>query len=285
MAIRELSTVLVPNVETSPSNNIFAGDAVVRDPSSSYAVAYDRSTYQRSAFIGLSADDRALVGQTLIIADPVGANIIDDTVSGGPNEGFRAYNNALYVIYKRAIPTYLDETATTLANPTEAALAGGNGVGFPMRPLSVYQNGGQFVTDRYARSTNNKPMKTDGVGALGTDIEFDNDDTFKPGDLLVAGTGSNAGRYVKLNDDSVKLVRASGRQVNIGGTVTTPATLPGVSASPVVTGGTPSAAFSAEYEVISNYSDATYLSNLAIARVVKWEPRAGISGLLTIELL
>jgi len=185
MAIRALNSVIVANYNTAASASWQAGatlmigsDGLVLKADRSVA-AFDTLVEQTGKFVGFSSDDTARSGNTMILADPVGSNYIDG--SGV----FQSNNNGFYVGSKRAIGDFQSEIVNGVTNLS----AQSSGFEGPRRGVGVYNTpGGQFVTDQYVEDL------TTTVSADGGSYT-----TFAPGDLLVPGASSNAGKLVKLD--------------------------------------------------------------------------------------
>ncbi len=185
MAIRALNSVIVANYNCAATASWQAGACLMIN-SSGLVVKADRSdtsfdslVEQTGKFVGFSSDDTARTGNTMILADPVGSNYIDG--SGV----FQSNNNGFYVASKRAIGDFQSEIVNGVTNLS----AQSSGYEGPRRGVGVYNTpGGQFVTDQYVEDL------TTTVSADGGSYT-----TFAPGDLLVPGSGANAGKLVKLD--------------------------------------------------------------------------------------
>jgi len=186
MAIRPLQTVLTHNHNVAKNASFHAGQILART-SAGLVRAADRanstSTDRAQDIVGISADDKARTGNTMILIDPVGSNYYN-TSTGLIEEN----NNGYYVATKRALADYQDESVSNISDLT----SGASGYQGPRRGVGVYQSqSGQFVTDMF------KTYKT----ATGTtDAAFSGSDTFDPNDLLTYGAGDNAGYFVKIDD-------------------------------------------------------------------------------------
>ena len=186
MAIRALNTLVVANYNTAASASWLAGDALFIQSDGTVAAAYRAATgfttlaQQLGKFVGFSADDTARTGNTMILADPVGASYTDS------NGVLQANNNGFYVVSKRAIGDFLAENVNGVTNPT----AGSSGYEGPRRGVGVFNTpGAQFITDRFA-GTASTSVTQDGAVAGWTPAA---------GDLLtVAAASGNAGKLVKL---------------------------------------------------------------------------------------
>ena len=185
MAIRALNSVIVANYNTAASASWQAGACLMLNASGLVQKAdrsdtlFDTLVEQTGRFVGFSSDDTARTGNTMILADPVGSNYIDG--SGV----FQSNNNGFYVGAKRAIGDFQSEIVNGVTN-LSAQTSGYEG---PRRGVGVYNTpGAQFVTDQYVEDLTTT-VSADG----GTYV------TFAPGDLLVPGSGANAGKLVKLD--------------------------------------------------------------------------------------
>ena len=186
MAIRALNTLVVANYNTAASASWLAGDALFIQSDGTVAAAYRAATgfttlaQQLGKFVGFSADDTARTGNTMILADPVGASYTDS------NGVLQANNNGFYVVSKRAIGDFLAENVNGVTNPT----AGSSGYEGPRRGVGVFNTpGAQFITDRFS-GTASTSVTQDGAVAGWTPAA---------GDLLtVAAASGNAGKLVKL---------------------------------------------------------------------------------------
>lgn len=185
MAIRALNSVIVANYNTAATASWQAGaclmigsDGLVLKADRS-AAAFDTLVEQTGKFVGFSADDTARSGNTMILADPVGANYLD--ASGA----FQSGNNGFYVGAKRAIGDFQSEIVNGVTNLS----AQSSGFEGPRRGVGVFNTpGGQFVTDQYVEDLTTTVSADGGTYA-----------TFAPGDLLVPGASANAGKLVKLD--------------------------------------------------------------------------------------
>jgi hypothetical protein len=185
MAIRALNSVIVANYNTAATASWQAGACLMISADGTVAKAdrndtiFDTLVEQTGRFVGFSADDTARSGNTMILADPVGANYLD--ASGT----FQSGNNGFYVAAKRAIGDFQSEIVNGVTNLS----AQSSGYEGPRRGVGVYNTpGGQFVTDQYVEDL------TTTVSADGGSYT-----TFAPGDLLVPGASGNAGKLVKLD--------------------------------------------------------------------------------------
>ena len=186
MAIRALNSAIVANYDTYANATIFAGDALMLDsngkviPAHRSHTSFDTGVEQAGRFVGFSADDTVRSGNTMILADPVGASYIDSSNNLVQN------TNAFYVVSKRAIGDFLAENVNGVTNPT----AGSSGFEGPRRGVAVFNTpGGQFVTDRWHASTTSGGTATSDLAGWTPAI----------GDLLaVAGGAGQSGKLVQF---------------------------------------------------------------------------------------
>ena len=185
MAIRALNSVIVANYNCAATASWQAGACLMLNASGLVEKAdrsntiFDTLVEQTGRFVGFSSDDTARTGNTMILADPVGSNYMDG--SGV----FQSNNNGFYVASKRAIGDFQSEIVNGVTNLS----AQSSGYEGPRRGVGVYNTpGGQFVTDQYVEDL------TTSVSADGGSYT-----SFAPGDLLVPGSGANAGKLVKLD--------------------------------------------------------------------------------------
>jgi len=187
MAIRALNSAIVANYDTLAGAVIFAGDALMIEANGKVVPAYrnrsdfNNNSLQLGRFVGFSADDTARSGNTMILADPVGASYTDS--SGN----FVANNNAFYVVAKRAIADFLAENVNTVTNPT----AGSTGFEGPRRGVAAFNTpGGQFITDRFIGFATTSATADDTAGSAWTPAI---------GDLLtVAAAVGSSGKVTKI---------------------------------------------------------------------------------------
>ena len=196
MAIRALNSVVVANYDTTSTATWSAGVGLQRSSTAGNVQIAQRAHGAgggvgfTGGFVGFSADDTARTGNTMILADPVGASFVD------ANGVLQANNNGFYVVSKRAIGDFQAENVNGLTNPT----AGSSGYEGPRRGVGVFNTpGGQFITDQFKTGTGSS------VSAINADAGTA---TYTPGALLtisVAGDG--------------KLVELSGAAAGIGNSV------------------------------------------------------------------
>lgn len=183
MAIRALNSAIVANYDTYANATIFAGDALMLDSSGKVIPAhrshasFDSVPEMAGRFVGFSADDTVRSGNTMILADPVGASYVDSS------NNLVANNNAFYVVSKRAIGDFLAENVNGVTNPT----AGSTGFEGPRRGVAVFNTpGGQFITDRWA-------------GVASSSLNGADGGSWTPayGDLITVAAGAaNSGKVV-----------------------------------------------------------------------------------------
>ena len=119
MAIRALNSAIVANYNTAASGSWLAGDALFLQTDGTVAVAYRAGNgfstlpQQTGRFVGFSADDTARTGNTMILADPVGANYVDSS------NVVQSNNNGFYVVSKRAIGDFLAENVNGVTNAAQ----------------------------------------------------------------------------------------------------------------------------------------------------------------------
>jgi len=190
MAIRALNSVIVANYDTAANASWLAGTVLARDTTAGNAGRVVIATRNSAGtvtggVVGFSSDDTARTGNTMILADPVGANFTD--ASGN----FQANNNGFYVTAKRAIGDFQAENVNGVTNPQ----AGASGFEGPRRGVGVYSTpSGQFVTDMFVSPAGAGSSASAALTDLGTAV-------FAPGALLTvsaAASGASNGRLVEL---------------------------------------------------------------------------------------
>jgi hypothetical protein len=138
------------------------------------------SSYQKyGRFLGFSASDHDLSGNTIIVPDNVGNNYLDI------NNRFIKNENTEYVVPKRGLMDLQDTAVSNFYNPSDISVISKRGIGVYNTP------GDYFVTDQF------NPVLHGDYGVDGLDIQ-----TINPGDLLTFGGGINAGKLVKVNVNS-----------------------------------------------------------------------------------
>jgi hypothetical protein len=186
MAIRPLNSIVVANYNTAANASWLAGVVLVRDTATAGNVTLPNGANRTNVnfgVVGFSADDTARSGNTMILADPVGANFTD--ASGN----FVANNTGYYVVSKRAVADFLAENVNNVTNPT----AGSTGFEGPRRGVGVYSTpSGQFITDMFVVGSGSSASATNGDAGTAT---------YLPGALLTvsaAGSGASQGKLVEL---------------------------------------------------------------------------------------
>jgi hypothetical protein len=186
MAIRPLNSIVVANYNTAANASWLAGVVLVRDTATAGNVTLPNGANRTNVnfgVVGFSADDTARSGNTMILADPVGANFTD--ASGN----FVANNSGYYVVSKRAVADFLAENVNNVTNPT----AGTSGFEGPRRGVGVYSTpSGQFITDMFVVGTGSSASATNADAGTAT---------YLPGALLTvsaAGSGASQGKLVEL---------------------------------------------------------------------------------------
>lgn len=186
MAIRPLNSIVVANYNTAASASWLAGVVLVRDSATAGNVTLPNGANRANVnfgVVGFSADDTARSGNTMILADPVGANYTD--ASGN----FVANNSGFYVVSKRAVADFLAENVNNVTNPT----AGTSGFEGPRRGVGVYSTpSGQYITDMFVV----------GSGSSASSATLDGGTaTYLPGALLTvsgAASGASQGKLIEL---------------------------------------------------------------------------------------
>lgn len=186
MAIRPLNSIVVANYNTAASASWLAGAVLVRDSATAGNVTLPNGANRANVnfgVVGFSADDTARSGNTMILADPVGANYTD--ASGN----FVANNSGFYVVSKRAVADFLAENVNNVTNPT----AGTSGFEGPRRGVGVYSTpSGQYITDMFVV----------GSGSSASSATLDGGTaTYLPGALLTvsgAASGASQGKLIEL---------------------------------------------------------------------------------------
>ena len=201
MAIRALNSVVVANYDTTSTTTWSAGVGLQRSSTAGNVALAQRAHGGQvggagvgftGGFVGFSADDTARSGNTMILADPVGASYVD------ANGVLQSNNNGFYAVSKRAIGDFQAENVNGLTNPT----AGSSGYEGPRRGVGVFNTpGGQFITDQFltaASGSSTSAGNADGGTA-----------TYLPGALLtIAANGS--GKLVELAGIAVGINNTSG---------------------------------------------------------------------------
>lgn len=186
MAIKPLNSIVVANYNTAASASWLAGVVLARDTTTvgNVVVATRNSSGTvTGGVVGFSSDDTARTGNTMILADPVGANYTDS--SGN----FQANNSGFYVVAKRAIGDFQAENVNGVTNPT----AGASTYEGPRRGVGVYSTpSGQYVTDQFIVGAGSSASAAQ--GDAGTAV-------YAPGAQLTcsaAASGASFGKLVEL---------------------------------------------------------------------------------------
>lgn len=212
MAIRALNSVVVANYDVAANASWSAGAVLARVFNDAGKVAPPLRTAIgcSTGVVGLSADDTARTGNTMILADPVGSSYVDSSLV------LQAANNGFYVVSKRAIGDFQSEIVNNVTNPS----AQSSGFEGPRRGVGVYNTpGGQFVTDMFVT----------GVGSSAIDIFTDNSvdsaagfrATYYPGAPLTFSTAtssSNTGKIVEAGVSQRTAAAVGGFVNGFGGT-------------------------------------------------------------------
>lgn len=191
MAIRELNAVIHANYEVAGDTEFHAGAVLAQDTSTGLVRVANRGNSSTAPtgvgdrapnIVGLSADDTARTGNTMIQVDPVGSS----SLSGG-GATFNDNVNGFFVANKRALGDYQDETITNITNLTD-----GDSTGYatPRRGCGVYTTpSSQFVTDQFAQYQT--------AASNGAYLDEALSSTFSPGDILTFGSAANRGLLVR----------------------------------------------------------------------------------------
>ena len=204
MAIRALNSVVVANYDVAANASWSAGAVLVRDyVNAGRVVIGTRSALGSSTgVVGLSADDTARTGNTMILADPVGSSYVDSS------NVLQAANNGFYTVAKRAIGDFQAEIVNNVTNPS----AQSSGFEGPRRGVGVYNTpGGQFVTDMFltgsGSSANNIYTDTQSaVYAPGTPLTFAANGTGKLVEAGVTAGVQNGGFVGGFGGTAAKLL-------------------------------------------------------------------------------
>jgi hypothetical protein len=188
MAIKPLNSIVVANYNTAASASWLAGSVLARDTTTVGNVVVatrNAAGTVTGGVVGFSSDDTARTGNTMILADPVGANYTDS--SGN----FQANNSGFYVVAKRAIGDFQAENVNGVTNPT----AGASTYEGPRRGVGVYSTpSGQYVTDMFVSPA--------AIGSSASAVQQDGGTaTYLPGAQLTvsaAAAGASFGKLVEL---------------------------------------------------------------------------------------
>ena len=209
MALREIFSLVQANYDILATIQLHAGQAVMRDytyPTGMNIIAADRAALNASsvpvfngAYAGILADDTARTGNTMIQVDPVGATYLSGAGSadgyGNVIYPFVANNNGYYSAQKRALGDYQAEDVTNVSDLT----SGASGFQGPRRGVGVYTSPSTVLV---IDSVGYAQFHTSDTLTFGSyawvDTAWSGAETFAPGDLLTVGTGSNAGKLIRI---------------------------------------------------------------------------------------
>jgi hypothetical protein len=186
MAIFLFSNAYVINKDAVVGSSFKAGMVLMQDnngqvkPADSLLFVFKSMSERQSAIIGIAAGDSNVSGNTIIVPDYIGSNYLDS------NLNFISISDREYVSVKRQLLDYADETVNEYYNINYSPTPKRRGIG--IYPLT----GETFATDQF------KPVLHGDYGLDNTSII-----SFLPGDLLTFGGGINAGKLVKVNQNSL----------------------------------------------------------------------------------
>jgi len=202
MAIRALNSVVVANYDTTSTATWSAGVGLQRSSTAGNVQIAQRAhgvgagVGFTGGFVGFSADDTARTGNTMILADPVGASFVD------ANGVLQANNNGFYVVSKRAIGDFQAENVNGLTNPT----AGSSGYEGPRRGVGVFNTpSGQFITDQFKTGTGSSTSTGNADGGTAT---------YAAGSLLTIAVDAS-GKLVELSGATVGVSNVSGAGITM----------------------------------------------------------------------
>jgi len=185
MAIYPLHTSTIITKDVLINSPFKAGMALVIDSNGraikadSQQLVFNTSFQKYGKFLGFSASDHDLSGNTIILPDNKGSNYLDI------NNRFIKNENTEYVVPKRGLLDLQDTAVSNFYNSSDISTISRRGIGVFNTP------GDYFVTDQF------NPVLHGDYGVDGLDIQ-----TINPGDLLTFGGGINAGKLVKVNVNS-----------------------------------------------------------------------------------
>lgn len=186
MAIYPYTNTYVINKDVVAGSTFKAGMVLMLNsdgkavPADSQLLVFDSLGQKQAKILGLAAGDSNLTGNTIIVPDVVGNNYLDS------NKNFVEASNAEYIAIRRQLLDYADETINEYYNMNFSPKPKKRGIG-------VYSlTGDTFATDQF------KAVLHGDYGIDGTDTI-----SFSPGDLLTFGGGVNAGKLVKVNNNSI----------------------------------------------------------------------------------
>jgi hypothetical protein len=186
MAIFPLHTTTIITKDVLINSPFKAGMALIIDSNGravkadSQQLVFNTSFQKYGKFLGFSASDHDLSGNTIILPDNKGSNYLDI------NNRFIKNENTEYVVPKRGLLDLQDTAVSNFYNSSDISTISRRGIGVYNTP------GDYFVTDQF------NPVLHGDYGFDGLDIQ-----TINPGDLLTFGGGINAGKLVKVNVNSI----------------------------------------------------------------------------------
>jgi hypothetical protein len=186
MAIFPFSNAYVINKDVSVGSSFKAGMVLMTNsagnvvPADSQLLVSKNISQKQLSIIGIAAGDSNVSGNTIIVPDYIGSNYLDS------NSNFISISDREYVSVKRQLLDYADETVNEYYNINYSPTPKRRGIG--IYPLT----GETFATDQF------KPVLHGDYGIDSTGIV-----SFLPGDLLTFGGGINAGKLVKVNQNSL----------------------------------------------------------------------------------
>ena len=186
MAIFPFSNAYVINKDVVVDSSFKAGMVLMTNsvgnvvPADSQLLVSKNISQKQLSIIGIAAGDSNVSGNTIIVPDYIGSNYLD------ANSNFISISDREYVSVKRQLLDYADETVNDYYNINYSPKPKRRGIG--IYPLS----GDTFATDQFS------PVLHGDYGLDNTSII-----SFLPGDLLTFGGGINAGKLVKVNQNSL----------------------------------------------------------------------------------
>ena len=186
MAIFPFSNAYVINKDVVVDSSFKAGMVLMTNsagnvvPADSQLLVSKNISQKQLSIIGIAAGDSNVSGNTIIVPDYIGSNYLD------ANSNFISISDREYVSVKRQLLDYADETVNDYYNINYSPKPKRRGIG--IYPLS----GDTFATDQFS------PVLHGDYGLDNTSII-----SFLPGDLLTFGGGINAGKLVKINQNSL----------------------------------------------------------------------------------
>jgi hypothetical protein len=186
MAIYPLHTSTIITKDVLINSPFKAGMALIIDSNGraikadSQQLVFNTIQQKYAKFLGFSASDHDLSGNTIIIPDNIAPHYVDSSNRFVKNE------NTEYAVPKRGLLDLQDTAVSNFYNPSDPNIISRRGIGVFNTP------GDYFVTDQF------NPVLHGDYGVDGLDIQ-----TINPGDLLTFGGGINAGKLVKVNVNSI----------------------------------------------------------------------------------